>query len=138
MIRHPDLVLPTDLYWLDGVILQHPFRVGRKDGGGDAARGDKATYPLAAGQTIVAHGVFDDYTETDSAIFVVLRSSGKHHAYDFAPLGCVDPFWSDHLKRNPSCTGKVMTRWGEKVPPQHGASDPLAGRGRAGDRTCDD
>ena len=64
----------------------------------------------------MAHGVFDDYTETDSAIFVVLRSIAKAHIHGFAPLGCVDRYWAGHLKRNPSCTGKIMTRWGEKVP----------------------
>ena len=77
--------------------------------------GDKASKPLKAGQTIAAHGTFDDGSETELGFFVVLRSGGKPHWYELAPLGVVDPYWADHLKGRPSVNAKVMSKPGEKV-----------------------
>ena len=77
--------------------------------------GDKSAQPLKAGQTIAAHGTFEDQTETDLGYFVVLRCSEKHHSYDLAPVGCVDPYWSEHLKGSPSVVAKVKARTGEKA-----------------------
>ena len=77
--------------------------------------GAKAANPLAAGQTVAAYGCFDDGSETDLGIFKILRCSGKSHTYDMAPLGCVDPYWGEHLRSAPSVTAKLMTRPGEKT-----------------------
>ena len=77
--------------------------------------GEKAANPLTAGQTICAHGLFDDGSETDLGVFVVLRCSGKHHCYDLAPLGCRDEYWAEHLKKAPSVSVKLVSRHGEKA-----------------------
>ena len=69
-----------------------PFLSVSKQDGALQLSGDKASRPLAAGQTIGAHGLFDDGSDTDIAVFVVLRVTGKHHVYELAPLGCVDPY----------------------------------------------
>ena len=77
--------------------------------------GDRAANPLKAGQTIIAHGMFEDQSETAAGYFVVLRSSAKHHTYELAPIGCLDSYWGEHLKGKPSVVAKVMARSGEKV-----------------------
>ena len=77
--------------------------------------GDRASRPFLPGQTIAAHGTFDDRSETKLGFFVVLRESGKHHCYELAPLGCLDPYWAEHLARTPSVRAKVMARHGEKM-----------------------
>ena len=77
--------------------------------------GERAANPLKAGQTIAAHGTFEDASETDIGFFVVLRASSKSHTYDLAPLGCRDPYWSGHLRDKPSVSAKIMTRPSEKV-----------------------
>ena len=92
-----------------------PFVSLAKYDGSLVLSGDKAARPLVAGQTIVAHGLFDDGTETGPAVFVVLRLSGKHHTYDFAPLGCTDRYWSKHLGDSPSISAKLLSRHDEKV-----------------------
>ena len=77
--------------------------------------GDNARNPLTPGQTVIAHGLFTDGTETGAGAFVVLRASGKPHHYEFAPLGCVDRFWQKHLSTSPSVHVKLVTKEGEKV-----------------------
>ena len=77
--------------------------------------GSKAAHPLTGGQTIAAYGLFDDGSPTDVGVFVVLRCSGKNHVYDFAPLGCIDPYWGEHLGKEPSVSAKLVQRLGDKA-----------------------
>ena len=92
-----------------------PFVCVAKVEGALQLSGEKSSQPLKSGQTIAAHGTFDDLTETGLGVFVVLKCSSRHHTYDLAPVGCVDPYWSEHLKGKPSVTAKVKARAGEKV-----------------------
>ena len=77
--------------------------------------GEKASQPLKAGQTIAAHGTFEDQSETELGFFVVLKCSGRHHTYDLAPVGSADEYWGEHLKGSPSVVAKVKARPGEKA-----------------------
>ena len=86
-----------------------------KLGGAIQLDGENASNPLRAGQTIAAHGMFEDGSETDIGFFVVLKASSKHHTYDLAPLGCRDPYWGGHLAGKPSVSAKIMARANEKV-----------------------
>ena len=60
-------------------------------------KGAGAKSPLFAGQTIVAHGMYDDASETGPGIFLVLRQVGSIE-YVMAPLGSTDSHWESHLK----------------------------------------
>ena len=60
-------------------------------------KGAGAKSPLFAGQTIVAHGMYDDASETGPGIFLVLRQVGSTE-YVMAPLGSTDSHWESHLK----------------------------------------
>lgn len=77
--------------------------------------GEKASRPLSAGQTVAVHGYFDDGSHTGLAVMVVLRASGKHHHFEMAPIGCIDPYWGAHLQRSPSVSAKLISRPGEKA-----------------------
>ena len=77
--------------------------------------GERAANPLIPGQTISAHGLFDDGAETGLGVFVVLRASGRKHHYEVAPLGCTDRYWSKHIGDAPSTRVKVISRHGETV-----------------------
>ena len=92
-----------------------PFVCVAKVEGALQLSGEKSSKPLKSGQTIAAHGMFDDQTETQLGFFVVLKCSSRHHVYDLVPVGCIDPYWSEHLKGKPSVIGKVRARVGEKV-----------------------
>ena len=92
-----------------------PFVSIAKMEGALSLSGEKANHPLIAGQTIAAHGLFDDGSETGLAVFVVLRSGSGHHAYELAPLGCTDRHWGKHIGDAPSIRAKLMTRPDEKV-----------------------
>ena len=81
--------------------------------------GDRALNPLVPGQTIIAHGTFDDGQETGPAGFVVLRNVGKHagmQTYLLAPIGCTDPYWGDHLSKTPQVRACVMRSLKDPVP----------------------
>ena len=44
-----------------------------------------------------------------------LRSRGKHHIYELAPLGTTDRFWGKHLGDAPSIRANLVSRHDEKV-----------------------
>ena len=77
--------------------------------------GERARSPLVAGQMIIAHGLFDDSTETGAAVFLVLRGLGNF-TYVLAPLGTEDPYWGDHLAKQPQVKARVMRAMSDVVP----------------------
>jgi hypothetical protein len=77
--------------------------------------GEKALNPLVPGQMIIAHGTYEDKTETGPAAFLVLRGTGKH-TYLLAPLGSLDPYWGDHLAKYPQVKARMMREVSETVP----------------------
>ena len=62
-------------------------------------KGAGAKQPLVAGQTIVAHGTYDDSSETGPGVFLVLRQTGDIE-YLLSPLGTTDAHWESWLQKS--------------------------------------
>ena len=77
--------------------------------------GDRAVNPWTGGDVIVAHGTFDDGTESGLGAFVVIRRVAPS-VYILAPVGCADPDWQEHLQEKPQIKGRVLRCVKEKIP----------------------
>ena len=75
--------------------------------------GTKDNEPFLAGSVLVAHGRFDDSSETGAGAFAVVRGPDKGN-YVLAPLGCTDEYWGAHLKSCPQVCARLMKNWKEK------------------------
>ena len=78
-------------------------------------KGDKARAPLKAGQMIIAHGTFEDGTETGAGIFLILRQCSAKE-YKMAPFGSVDPYWEGYLAGSAHVTVMLMRQTGDAIP----------------------
>ena len=76
---------------------------------------DRAKAPWQIGDTVLAHGVFGDGTETDLGAFLVVRKGYKGW-WTMSPLGTVDDYWKDHLQKNLQVEAKVL--WSETSKPE--------------------
>ena len=64
-------------------------------------KGAQALKPLAAGQMIIAHGTYEDGSETGPGVFLILRQTGAKE-YVMSPLGSSDKFWEAYLCTAPT------------------------------------
>ena len=70
---------------------------------------------MTEGQTVAAHGLFDDGSNTGVGLFFVVR-----HATDagceVAPLGVENEYWRSHLELRHSCTAVYLKKVGQAIP----------------------
>ena len=76
--------------------------------------GDKARNPWSAGDVLACHGTFEDGSETDVGVFVVVRREDKG-LHVLAPIGCSDEYWKEHLRTKHQVMAKILQEPGEKV-----------------------
>ena len=72
--------------------------------------------PVTAGQTIAAHGLFEDRTDTGIGIFFVLKTA-KDGSCDVAPLGARNEYWRSHLAQRASCEAVFLKKHGQELSP---------------------
>ena len=77
--------------------------------------GDLRGRPMCAGQTVAAHGLFDDGTKTGVGLFFVLRNA-TDGGCEVAPLGVENDYWRSHLEQRASCTAVFLKKVGQTIP----------------------
>ena len=77
--------------------------------------GVKAQKPLAAGQMVIAHGTYEDGSETGAGIFLILRQVGARE-YVMAPLGSADPYWEAFLAETPTVKAVLLRDASDAIP----------------------
>ena len=77
--------------------------------------GAQAKHPIKAGQTIIAHGMHEDGTETGAGIFLVLRQVSSRQ-YVLAPLGSADEYWDSYFSQLPTVKAVLQRNSSDTVP----------------------
>ena len=76
--------------------------------------GARRGQPVTAGQTIAAHGLFEDGEDTDVGLFFVLKTY-RDGGCDVAPLGVRNEYWQSHIPARPSCSAVFLKKHGQEL-----------------------
>ena len=92
-----------------------PFACLVPQEGSEQLKGAQALKPLTAGQMIIAHGTYEDGSETGPGVFLILRQTGAKE-YVLSPLGSSDEYWEAYLSTAPTVKAQLWRNAKDAIP----------------------